>query len=759
VTPGALAKFRGELMSPPRILLLSIFALAALAAAQPAHAERTRFWRQTNYEEFEKGTPKGVALQSDGRLVPAPRFAPFADPNLAYLWALRVDSKGRVYAAGGSNAKVVRFDEKGAATTVFESPELTAQTILLDAQDNLYVGTQPDGKVYRITPQGQQSVFFAPGTKYIWDLALGRDGTIFVATGDKGEIFAVTPDGKSKLFYKSDETHVRCLAFDGKGRMLAGTEPNGLVLRVETSKSGEAQAFVVYETAKKEVTALLSDKTGGVFVAAVGEKTPVNPVAVPPNVPPAPQVPGQVIPPQIQPAIFLPIPSLGGSEVYHIAADGAPERLWSSREDLVFSLAFSSAGKLLLGTGAKGILYQLEGSGVYSNVAKTFAAQVTALAAAPDGKIFVGSANPAKVFSMGPGTEPDGVFESQVYDARIFSRWGRLTWWGDDGATNGQVEFYLRSGNTSNPEKNWSPWAGPYRNPRGEAVDVPAARFVQWKVVFKSSAPGTNISWVSVAYLPKNVAPVIDSIIVQNPGIRAQGMLVVQPGQQPVQPVQLRLPPPPAMPGVPVFPQPQMIQPQRFDPPPQGFAQRGYQTVVWSARDENDDDLSFTVHYRGEGEKAWKLLKDRVETKFYSWDTTAMPDGAYYLKIIASDVPSNPGEDALTAERESDRFEVDNSPPEVSHLRAESTAGGVRVEFDAQDSASVISRAEYSLDGGEWKLVFPSGRLADALQQSYDFTLAAVSAGEHTIAVRVFDQFENVAASKYTFTVAEAKKR
>ena len=36
-------------------------------------------------------------------------------------------------------------------------------------------------------------------------------------------------------------------------------------------------------------------------------------------------------------------------------------------------------------------------------------------------------------------------------------------------------------------------------------------------------------------------------------------------------------------------------------------------------------------------ERDWKLLKDKLEQKFYSWDTTSFADGAYYLKIVASD--------------------------------------------------------------------------------------------------------------------------
>src|SRR5215470_11360603 len=94
-----------------RQLVLACFTSAALVAPFVVRAEHTRAWRETDYAEFERGNAKGVALRSDGKLMPAPKFAAFADPNVAYLWALRLDSSGRLYAAGGSDAKVVRFDD------------------------------------------------------------------------------------------------------------------------------------------------------------------------------------------------------------------------------------------------------------------------------------------------------------------------------------------------------------------------------------------------------------------------------------------------------------------------------------------------------------------------------------------------------------------------------------------------------------------------------------------------------------------------
>src|ERR1700733_13926820 len=99
-------------------LLAAIGAIGGiLAISNSANAEHTRFWRQPDYAGFEKGTRKGVALRSDGWLAPAPHFAQFADPNLAYLWQVRLDSRGRLFAAGGSEAEGARFDEHGGRTT------------------------------------------------------------------------------------------------------------------------------------------------------------------------------------------------------------------------------------------------------------------------------------------------------------------------------------------------------------------------------------------------------------------------------------------------------------------------------------------------------------------------------------------------------------------------------------------------------------------------------------------------------------------
>jgi len=758
---------------------ISFSLLLCFLTSLPLLAEHTRRWRQSTYDEFLKGTARGVAVRSDGRLELAPKFTLLADADASYLWSLRVDPKGTLYAAGGSPAKVFRFGSNGKPAIVFDSTDLSAQAIAFDSKGTLYVGTSPDGKVYKVSPSGEKSVFFDPKTKYIWDLAFSPDGTLYVATGDKGQVFAVGPDGHGESFYSSDQAHIKILAFDASGNLIAGTEPSGRILRIsrpsskatgKDSAAPAAEGFVLYETSKREITSLAVSPDGTIYASAIGEKQRTGPQA-PNAVISTPQGTttitngGIISSGQIQAQQpFTPFPPLLSSSIYRITPDGAPEEVWSSREDVVYSLGLASDGRLLAGTGNNGSLLAIDGRGVFAQLAKAGSAQITGIARSSSGKIFLCTANPGKVLSVGPEYEAEGTFESRSFDAQLFSQWGRLEWWSPPPSTSAKpsansneprLEFFVRTGNTEDPGREWSRWFGPYTK-TGAAVEAPSARFAQWKAVIHDGRPGDGIDWVSLAYLPRNVAPVIDGIALQDPGVRAQGQSGIA-LNQPAS-VTLKTPPSPNTSGLIIT---QSSTPARFEQPPQGTIQKGYQSVLWTAHDDNEDELRYAVYFRGENEHEWKLLKDNLDQKFYSWDTTTLPDGAYYLKIVATDTPSNPPANALKAERESERFEVDNTPPVIEKLFVGGASGKMSgahpASFTARDAASAIERAQYSLDGGDWILLTPSENISDAPVEEYHFGLPPLPSGEHSLAVRAYDRFENVGSAKTTFNVPPPK--
>ena len=767
----------------------SALLLCVALFATIARAEHTRSWRQSTYEEFLKGTSNGVTVRSDGRLELSPKFTLLADADASFLWTLRTDPKGVLYAGGGSPAKVFRFDANGKPTTAFESTDLAVQAIAFDAKGNLYVGTSPDGKVYRVTPSGEKSVFFDPKTKYIWDLAFGTDGTLYAATGDKGQIFAVSPDGKSELYYASDEAHIRVLAFDAKGNLVVGTEPSGRVLRI-TKKSNAsarkdkateaaAEGFVLYETSKREVTALAVAPDGAIYAAAIGEKQhpgTTSTAIISTSGGTTTITGGGVISGTgaVTQTPFVPFPPLLSGAIYKIAPDGASQELWTSREDVVYSLALNTEGRLLAGTGNNGALLAIDGRGVFAQLAKAGSAQITGITRGSNGKIFLCTANPGKVFSVGPEYQPEGTYESRSFDAGLFSKWGRIDWWSPPptapntksvaagNSNEPRLEFFVRSGNTEDPGKEWSRWFGPYTKPG--PVEAPPARFAQWKAVIHDGRYGDGIEWVTLAYLPRNVAPVIDGIAVQDPNVRVQGAQIIQTGQAPA--VTLKNPPAANPTGVIISP----TTTAKFEQPPQGFQQKGAQSVLWTAHDDNEDDLRYTVLYRGENEKEWKVLKDKLTEKFYTWDATSLPDGAYYLRVVASDAPSNPTADALTTSRDSERFVIDNTPPTIERLESSVVAAPHKdaatgsqqtaaLKFTARDSTSSIDRAQYSIDGGDWVMIAPIGSVSDSLEEHYDFTLPEpLSPGEHSIAVRAYDHFENVGSAKTIVNIPGAKQ-
>src|SRR6202011_492575 len=270
---------------------------------------------------------------------------------------------------------------------------------------------------------------------------------------------------------------------------------------------------------------------------------------------------------------LIPFPQQLSSSIYRLSPEGAPEELWSSRDDVVYSLALNSDGRLLAGTGNNGALLAIDGRGVFAQLAKAGSAQITGIARNSSGKVFLCTANPGKIFSVGPEYEAEGTFESRSFDAQLFSQWGRLEWWSPPPAASAKsstnsneprLEFFVRSGNTEDPGREWSRWHGPYAK-SGSPMEAPSARFVQWKAVIHDGRPGDGFDWVSLAYLPRNVAPIIDGIALQDPGVRAQSMLGMSSGQPTT--VMLRMPPSPNTSGMVIT---QSSTPPRFEQPPQG---------------------------------------------------------------------------------------------------------------------------------------------------------------------------------------------
>ena len=92
-------------------------------------------------------------------------------------------------------------------------------------------------------------------------------------------------------------------------------------------------------------------------------------------------------------------------------------------------------------------------------------------------------------------------------------------------------------------------------------------------------------------------------------------------------------------------------------------------------------------------------------------------------------------------------FCIDNTPPKITALSAVRSGNKLEVRWHAADALNNIAKAEYSLDGGDWKVAAPVTRLSDSPELDYALTLDAPP-GEHTIAVRVQDDYDNQSVEK-----------
>jgi hypothetical protein len=244
----------------------------------------------------------------------------------------------------------------------------------------------------------------------------------------------------------------------------------------------------------------------------------------------------------------------------------------------------------------------------------------------------------------------------------------------------------------------------------------------------------SSIEDVSVAYLPRNVAPEVLAVnsLPFGVGLQQVAQVMVDPNVES-----------------------SGMDPSVFGPqaqvPPRRFYQRGARSFQWQAEDRNGDTLEYAIYYRGLNEQTFRLLKDKLRETFYTIDGATLADGRYIVKVIASDAPDNPNGQKLVGERLSEPVDIDNTPPVVKATgQAQITRDGVRVVFSVDDATGKIKRADASLNGATWIPVFPDDGIADGGHEGYSVEFPLVAAGEHTIALRVFDSSGNVGTLSVT---------
>jgi hypothetical protein len=140
-------------------------------------------------------------------------------------------------------------------------------------------------------------------------------------------------------------------------------------------------------------------------------------------------------------------------------------------------------------------------------------------------------------------------------------------------------------------------------------------------------------------------------------------------------------------------------------------------------------------------------LKRAMSDEIFVWDTTSVPNGTYFLKVVASDAPSNPQSTMLAGELESAAFEIDNTPPAITVSAVKREGSRTLVAFEIGDDHSALQRVEYSLDAERWRAVYPKDGMADSRIEQYELVLEGEAAAK-TVIIRAVDALNNIATAR-----------
>ena len=747
-------------------------AFLAVALAVNVLAATTATWEMSGYQDFLRGRLSGLSLTRDGRLVLGPKLDTVFSSDQPEIWSVAKGNDGSLYLGTGNRGRLYKVDPSGQSSLLWTADQPEIFAVAVDPKGAVFAATSPDGKVYRIE-QGKASEYFSPGQRYIWGLAFAPDGSLYIATGDQGKIFRVTAAAngtnvQGSVYYETGQAHVTSLAFDREGRLLAGSEPNGILYRImpPSGASASAKGFVLYDANLPEIRAVATAADGSVYAAALGgslakrlnsisSSANANATAVVSSTAtsitvtdaqagiggtptPAAPKPAPAVAAAVTPVITSGAADYAGvdkSALYKISTDNTVETLWTSKEENIYDLLLNPNGSILFVTDAQGRIYRLDSDRKATLVAQSNEGEGMRLIDSPAG-VIAATGNLGKVFRIEAGSGPSGWFESPVHDAGTVARWGRLTWRGDSKG----IAFRTRSGNATRPDATWSDWSDPITSLDQSLVRSPNARYIQWRAEFTAAGSAAGLDGVTIAYLPQNTPPVVRSISVtaqasaaskttsSTPASAAYSITVTDTGE--------------AAPAAGTTAQTLS----------RGVGQQ--MQISWQADDPDGDKLTYSLYFRGEDEREWKLLRANMTENTYLLDGDVLADGRYFFKVTASDRPSNPAEYARESELVGSPVQIDNTPPTVTASeprRAPVVAPNtslLEIDVNAEDRGGTLRRCEYSIDAGPWLPVEAADGVTDSAREQFNIRVRDFPAGEHLVVIRVYDVAGNAGLAK-----------
>ena len=722
-----------------QVLQKTMIALYILVLAISIPAASTKVFEEESFSDFEKGEVKTTSLSSEGEIFPAPARQTDWESEDELLWRIVQGPGGIIYFSTGNEGKIYRRDAKGKTELWCDLEEVAAFSLAVDKNSVVYAGASPGGKIYRIPEKNISKVFCETGEEYVWDLVFNSEGDLFAATGNQGKLFKISASGEAELYYEATDKNLMDILFLDKvndDSIYLASHDKGRIYRVYEKD----KAFVLFDSGMDEIRAIVEGEEGYLYAALNTAKSLPPPPPKPPdkNEDNANTENGNKN--KEAPKLALPMIMGERSSIIKIDIAGYVWPVLNMPESPIHSLLYDQdAQNVLASAGEKGKLYRIEDLNKYTLVFSTEEKYILSLLSSDQGFYF-GTGQSAKLYSVDWKDRKEGEYISPVHNAETSVQWGRIRIQSDiPGGTS--VKIQTRSGNTEEPDKTWSEWTKEEEIKNEQAlISCPVARFYQYKLNLSGRDAKTYplVKKVESYYAPPNRAPIIENLEVASPTKKKR---------------------PPKPPTKPKPGKNSKNNSQGSNPASAIDAKANSNPkkvkITWKVTDPEDDQLRYSLFFKGEKETVWKKIEDKLEKNTYEFSTDALPDGRYRIKLIASDIPTNPKNSAKESEHISDIFTVDNTPPKLvkklSFDRVEKEA--VVIHAVAEDDTSIISTAQYSLNAEEWLRVNPEDEIFDSRTESFSFLVNQLEEEEILVTIMVTDAEGNTVVCKLLITL------
>lgn len=639
----------------------------------------------SSYVDFQKGTLKGINLNSKGSLFIGPKIERISGPNSEYYLSLDISKNGDLYVGTGHKASVYRIKsgikQANSIEEIFKSNYLDIYALLVRDNGEVIVGTSPNGKVLKILKNKKVIELFNPDEKFIWDLKEDNLGDIICAVGNTGGIYKINKSGDASKIFAAEDSHIISLYITKYNSILAGSGDRGILYKIDNRK-----VKVLFDSPYDEIRGICEDKEGNIYFSATmgisnlntQKKTLLDPFF------------------RSKPRRLEILPS-EKSSLYRIRTNGIVERIWSLKDEYIYTIFYDKNNNdIIVGTGNSGRLYRVKMDESFSIVYESDSAQIFKISGKGKGFSIITN-NTATIAKIGDNLNSKGTYLSKIYDLGIKSKLGKI-YWDARSVKNSEVLFFIRTGNSNTTDKTWTEWSAPFTDREDSTINVSGYRYVQMKSILNSSniARTPYLNSCTVFYIQSNIKPKIKKIKISEP-IQKKSKIKNK-----------------------------------------KVKSNKYLIVKWEAKDPNKDRLKYKIYLKKYKGKNWILFKENIRKEEIEVRTEFFEDGRYLIKVIVDDSLDNPPSISKSNTIISPPFIIDSTAPIIRNF---SIVDNI-VRFDAGDRTSKISSVLYSFDGNIWYPIFPDDLINDSKSEKFNLNLKKLNP-KKIILIKVMDEFKN----------------